>query len=382
MGLSAMMSLMTPMPTIKPSKPSDWNVDGADAPTSLAVSVVIVTYNSRPYIDACLESLAATLPPAAEIVVVDNASSDGTAAHIAAQHPAVKLIAHADNSGFAVGNNLGVAHASGDYIAFINPDTTVTPGWLEAMIAVLDDDPSVGMVTPKILLMNPPDQVNTCGNTVHLTGLTLCRGVGADRDDPTLNVVSEVNAISGAAFVMRRALYEELGGFDALLFMYMEDTDLSLRARQRGYKCFYTPHAVIYHDYRLRFGPRKTFYQERNRYIMLLKLFDWRTLALLLPALLLAEAVTWGFTLLKDRRNARNKPAAYRAIIREWRVIMARRAETQLMRRVSDRDLLSGLSYMMEFEQTGRNLTSTLAHLIFDPLFWTMQRFILLIVRW
>ncbi len=348
----------------------------------VTISVVIVSYNSRDYIDACIASLQRTLPPNAEIVIVDNASPDGTADYIAAHHPSVKLIAHTDNAGFAVGNNLAVAHARGKYIVFINPDTTVEAGWLEPMIDVLEQASNVGLVTPKILLMQNPERVNTCGNTVHLTGLTLCRGVGAPSDAPALDYVTEVNAISGAAFVMRRALYEALGGFDGLLFMYMEDTDLSLRARQMGYKCLYTPHSVIYHDYQLRFGSRKTFYQERNRYIMLLKLLHWRTLALLVPAFILSELVTWGFTLLKDRGNVANKPAAYLAVFKLWKSIMAQRKQTQAVRRVSDHELLAELTYKMEFEQTGRNAISALAHLIFDPLFWTIQRLLLLIVRW
>ena len=91
----------------------------------------------------------------------------------------------------------------------------------------------------------------------------------------------------------------------------MEDTDLSWRARLAGYRCLYVPTSIVYHEYTLRFGPRKIFYQERNRYLMLLKGAHWATLLVLLPALLLAEVVTWGFVLAQDRRRLANKARAY-----------------------------------------------------------------------
>lgn len=348
---------------------------------STLVSVIVVTYNSRPYLDACLSSLQQTLPDHSEIVVLDNASTDGTADYIAEHYPDVKLIANPDNLGFAAGNNLAVSYASGDYFAFINPDTQVEAGWLEPMLKLFEQDPTIGLITPKILLMQDHERVNTCGNNVHLTGLALCRGINKSSSDPELAEAIPVNAISGAAFMIRRELFLTLGGFDELMFMYMEDTDLSMRARLAGYHSFYTPDSVIYHDYRLRFGTKKTFYQERNRYIMLLKLLRWRTLLLMLPTFLFSEAVTWGFIITKDRRNIANKPHAYRSVLDLWGQIMSSRREMQARRRISDREMLEELHFRLEFEQTGDDFVTKLAHLIFDPIFWLMQ-YVLLIVSW
>jgi hypothetical protein len=346
------------------------------------VSIVIVSYNSRRYIDTCIQSLQQNLPRDVEIIVLDNASIDGSAAYLADHYPSVKLISNPINIGFAAGNNRACEDIRGEFIVFINPDTRVTSGWLEPLINTMQSDPQVGLATPKILLMSDPNLINTCGNSVHLTGLTLCRGINQPSETREFAQTSEINAISGAGFVIRRTLFEHLGGFDELMFTYMEDTDLSLRAQQMGYKCVYVPNSVIYHDYLLRFGPLKTFYQERNRYIMLLKLFRWQTLLLMLPLLLLSELVTWGFILTRDRRRLSNKPRAYIAILRLWRLIMAQRRKTQALRQVSDRALLKSLAYRMEFEQTGRDTVSFLSHLIFDPLFWLSRQFLLLLVRW
>lgn len=378
-----MMALMHNIP-LKQTQEQENEIDikRIDPAVCVSVSVVIVTYNSKQYVDTCLTSLLQTLPQRSEIVILDNASTDGTAEYIAAQYPMVKLIAYEDNLGFAAGNNLAVQYSSGEYVVFLNPDTSVEADWLEPMLKLFESDPTVGMVTPKILLMNDPTRVNTCGNNVHLTGLALCRGVNKSCDSSFVAHVTEVNAVSGAAFMMRRDLYLTLDGFDEMMFMYMEDTDLSMRARLAGYKTYYVPESIVYHDYRLRFGRRKTFYQERNRYVMLLKLLRWRTLLLMLPAFLFAEAITWGFTLLKDRSNIVNKPGAYLSIFRMWRGIMANRKRIQALREISDAELIADLDFRLEFEQTGDDFVTKVAHLVFDPVFWLMHRFLLVVVRW
>ena len=278
------------------------------------------------------------------------------------------------------GFNLGAQHARGQVLACLNPDTTVEPGWLDHLIAALQANPRVGLVTSKILLMSDPQRINTCGNDMHCTGLTLCRGLGMDSHafaEPT-----EVDAVSGAAFAIRRETLETLGGFDPDFFLYMEDTDLSWRARLAGYACLCAPQSVVHHDYSLRFGPRKTFYQERNRYLMLLKSLRWGTLVALLPVLLLGEAVTWGFVLLRERRNFGNKLRAYAWVFRHWRHIMEARAATQSLRRVRDRDLIAQCTHRLGFEQTGPGFIARVAHVVFDPLFFLLHRLALTLVWW
>lgn len=189
------------------------------------------------------------------------------------------------------------------------------------------------------------------------------------RPRETYPAAVEVDAVSGAVFAMRRTLFAALGGFDSSFFLYMEDTDLSLRARLAGYRCFYTPASVVARDYRLRVGPQKMYYQERNRYLMLLKTLRWRSLAALLPALLLAELLAWGFVLLRDRANAANKLRAYHWVAHNWRAIMQSRQHTQAGRRCSDRALLASCAYQLDFRQTGAGGAALLAAALFNPLF-------------
>ena len=312
--------------------------------------------------------------------MVDNASSDGTADQVEATFPGVQVIRSATNVGFGQGNNLAASQAQGTTLAFLNPDTVVEPGWLDALVAALDASPQVGLATSKILLREDPEHINTCGGEMHLTGLHLCRGMGKARAE--LAECATVGAVSGAAFAMRPELFQQLGGFDGSFFLYMEDTDLSFRVRLAGYTCLYVPESVVYHRYTLRFGPDKTYYQERNRYLMLLKGLRWPTLVIMMPALLLAEVVTWGYVLLGDRPHWRNKLHAYDYVLRHWPAIMAERRLVQAQRRAADRDILRQTTHRLAYEQTGAGLTATLAHFVFDPLFLVFQRLTMAVTRW
>ncbi|MCP5096861.1 MAG: glycosyltransferase family 2 protein [Chloroflexi bacterium] len=344
------------------------------------VSVIVVNYNGRSYLDACLSSVLATSSSDVELIVVDNNSTDGSAEHVAHRFPDVRLLQRAVNDGYGAGNNIAADIANGEYLVILNPDTVVTPGWWELLVNALEQQPQAGMATPKILMLNEPNQINTAGNDVHLTGLTMCRGMGQPAESLTETAV--VSAISGAAFAIRRDLFLELGGFDPAYFLYMEDTDLSLRVQLAGYSCLVVPESIVYHDYVLHFGAQKTYHQERNRYLMLLKIWRWRTLLLLLPALMLAELITWAFVLLQDRTRWTNKLKAYAAIWRERSTVLACRKQAQSQRRISDRELIQKLPYRLAFEQTGNGIAAKAAHLLFDPLFNLTHLILRTTVRW
>nr|MBC7245837.1 glycosyltransferase family 2 protein [Chloroflexota bacterium] len=344
------------------------------------VSVIIVNYNGRHYLEACLRSLLSNNLPPHEIILVDNASTDDSVSYAQRAFPSVRVICNQANLGFGPGCNAAARYARGQYLAFLNPDTVVKPGWLEALIAALQADPQAGLATPKILLLADPERINTCGNEVHYTGLTLCRGFGMMYD--AFPHLEEVSAVSGAAFAIRRDLFAALGGFDEAFFLYMEDTDLSWRACLAGYRCLYVPSSIVLHDYTLRFGPLKTFYQERNRYLMLLKGLRWATLLILLPALLLAEGVTWAFTLLRDHLHWRNKVRAYRWIAAHWQEVMRKRRQVQAQRKVPDRDLLRYCAYRLPYEQLDTSLVGRLAGLVLNPLFFILHKLALALIRW
>jgi GT2 family glycosyltransferase len=307
--------------------------------TAPLVTVVIVVYNALPYLPPLAVALARQTYPRIEIVVVDNASTDGSAAAIARAMPDATLIRLPTNGGYAAGNNAALPHCHGDYLALLNPDTEPEAEWLAALVAALEADPSIGLATSKILLTNDRTRINTCGNTVHVAGFATCRGLDAPATDYT--EADDVAAVSGAAFIIRRALMERLGGFDASFFMYVEDTDLSWRALLAGVRCRFVPASVVAHRYALTLGAAKTFYLERNRMQMVLKCYRARTLLLLAPALLLGELAAWGYAALQGKAHLRAKASAARWVFRHRRAIRERRRAVQASRVVGDCALLA-----------------------------------------
>lgn len=342
------------------------------------ITVVVVSYNSRNYLQQCLASIQQENSYPYELIVVDNASQDGSADYVAEYFPWVRLVRSERNLGFSAGNNVAAQLAQGKYLMFLNPDTVVVPGTIDKLATILEQHPEVGIATAKILLLNQPEQINTCGNDVHLSGITLCRGAGLPADAQA--EMTKVSAVSGAAFLMRRELFEALGGFDEDFFMYLEDTDLSLRARMIGATCVYVPNAVVYHDYYLRFSREKTYYLERNRYLMLLKTLHWSTLFLMLPLFSLAEVITWGYILLAERSGL-NKFRAYGWVVRNWNDVMRKREQVQVSRKITDRQLLSLHTSQLDFTQTGPGTVQKVANTVFNPIF-RLFAWILKILVW
>lgn len=334
----------------------------------MLASVVIVSYNSARYLEACLRSVFDTLPETCEVLVIDNASSDGSARLVRERFPRAILIENPENSGFAAANNIAAARARGEFTIALNPDTEVTPGWVESLLAPLrSGNPAVGAVTPKLLSMRERDRINAAGNSLHVGGIAFCRGLNRDADDAAYACARPVAAFSGACFAIRTALWRELGGFDETFFMYLEDTDFSLRLRLAGWEILYQPHAVVYHDYRNEFSARKLYYLERNRLQLLLKTYRMRTLLSLLPALAALEALTLGFCTARGALGS--KIAAYCWIACHARSIAARRAAVQAARKVADDAILSVCESRLDLEQLAPPRAARAVLRAFEPLF-------------
>jgi GT2 family glycosyltransferase len=259
-----------------------------------SVTVIIVGFRSLRYLDRCLTSvLQQEVPGEVEVVFVDNASHDGSAEYVRQTFRPVTVVESDVNLGYAGGNNLGADQARGEILVFLNPDTEAAAGWLMSLVQPLLDDADVGLTTSKILLMDERETVNACGNDVSLPGITWCRGFGLPADEFTVD--ADVPAVSGCSFAIRADLFRQLGGFDPSFFTYLEDTELSWRARVEGYRCRFVAASVVYHDFRLTFSPAKIRWIERNRYRMLSRHLSLRTMLALAPTLALAEVLTWGY---------------------------------------------------------------------------------------
>ena len=209
------------------------------------VSVVIVTWNGRQYLDACLSAVGAQGGVSAETILVDNASTDETVAYVRERFPWVRVVALTENRGFAGGNNAGVREARGRFVALLNNDTVPEPGWLQALVDGVNEDAGFALVTSQIVYMHDPGLIDSAGDSLLTSGGAFKRHHGASVE--MARESAEVFGVCGAACLMPKRVFEELGGFDEDFFASHEDVDLSYRARLLGYRCRYVAGAVVRH---------------------------------------------------------------------------------------------------------------------------------------
>ncbi|WP_332309384.1 glycosyltransferase [Pseudomarimonas arenosa] len=213
---------------------------------TLRASVVVPVYNQLQHTLTCLRALMACADrDAFEVIVVDDGSSDATA-ELLPQIPGLVFHKNPQNLGFIGACNAGAARARGEYVVFLNNDTAVQPGWLEALLATFEQHDRVGLVGAK--LVYPDGRLQEAGGIVFSDGSGWNYGRFDDPADPRYNFVREVDYCSGAAIALPRALFEQLQGFDAHYApAYYEDTDLAMRVRQSGLRVLYQPKSVVVH---------------------------------------------------------------------------------------------------------------------------------------
>ncbi len=252
------------------------------------VSVVVVNYRGADDTITCVRGLQELDWPAdrLEVVVVENASGDDSASRIRAACPGVVLVEAGSNTGFAGGCNLGVAHSTGEYVAFLNNDARPHPRWVAEAVAVLDVTPDVGAVASKVLDWEG-ERIDYVDGSLTWFGMGYKREV-EDVDDGTYQTPRDVLFGTGAAMFVRAELFREIGGFDERFFMFYEDVDLGWRLNLLGHRVRYVPGSVAYHRHHAtmnKFGSyRESYLLERNALMSLYKNLDDASLAKALPA--------------------------------------------------------------------------------------------------
>ena len=294
------------------------------------LSVVIVTYNSAAAVRKGLGALAAQLREGDELIVADNASSDGSAEAVESLVPSARVIRRPVNDGFAAACGVAAAEASGDLLLFLNPDVVPTAGFADAIRRPFSDrglgwDAWMGLVT-----LDSGQRVNTSGGIVHFTGLGWAGQVG-EPVEVVPREPHEVPFVSGACLAIPRSTWNEAGGFPASFFMYCEDVDLSLRLRLFGGRLGVVPDAAVDHEYEFAKGSLKWRLLERNRLATVVRTYPAPLLFLVAPALVATE-VALHLVAARDgwwRQKALATLDLLRAaprIIRERRAIQQRRA--------------------------------------------------------
>jgi GT2 family glycosyltransferase len=235
--------------------------DAADPPLA---SVVIPNWNGIHHLPVCLDALRAQTYPNIEVVLVDNASTDGSQAFVSERYPEVRLLALDHNRGLTGGNNAGFRAAQGEILISLNNDTEAEHGFVEGLVGALLEHPRAGMAAAKMRLFDRRDVLHSAGDGYGVDGIPFSRGVW-QRDEGQFDEPGWIFGGCGGAVAYRRAMLDDVGLFDESFFMYCEDVDLNWRAQLAGWRCWYTPEAVVYHKLSATGGgPIASFYTGRN----------------------------------------------------------------------------------------------------------------------
>jgi len=231
-----------------------------------AVTVMVLNYNGRPYLDACLSSLGAIDYPGGkyEILLVDNGSTDGSADFVSEKFPDVRILKLDKNYGFSKGNNIGTGDARCEYVTFLNNDTVVDKHWLkELAVAITEEDGLI--VDSKVVYFHDKDILNIGRGFLNRWGVGFCKGAGEPHS--LFNEPVYIHHATGCSMMIKKDDFIKIGGFDEDFFSYHEDIDFGWRAWICGYRIKYIPSSVVYHKSGGTaggFSPYKTYLITRN----------------------------------------------------------------------------------------------------------------------
>ena len=271
----------------------------------LEASVVVVTWNGLQRLGDSLPAIVGQRGVQHEVILVDNGSTDGTAAWVRDAYPSVRLVELSRNTGFAAGNNRGFEAARAPLIATINNDAIPDADWLAQLVNAASAHPDAGMFASRMVYLHDPEVIDSAGISVDPLGIAWDRNAGTRlRDDDT---DGEVFGASAGAALYRRELLQATGGFDERFFAYLEDVDLAWRARWLGWKARYVTVARVRHAHSATWAddsPLKTYHLGRNKVWLIAKNYPVGALLRWLPLILAYDAASLPVTVWRQRSLA------------------------------------------------------------------------------
>lgn len=284
----------------------------------MTTAVVILNWNGQKMLERFLPSVTAHTKGDAEVIIADNGSTDDSLPFLQKHYPQLRVIRLDKNYGFAGGYNKALQQVDADYYVLLNDDVEVTPGWIEPVIAQMQQHPDTAICQPKLLMY---DQRNTfeyaggAGGYIDKYGYPFCRGrmfTTLEDDHGQYDTPSQIFWASGAAMFVRSDVWRQLGGLDEDFFAHMEEIDFCWRAQNAGYRIEYCPHSVVYHvggGTLPKSNPRKTYLNFRNNMALLYKNLPTQRLAWVIGSRIVLDYVA-AFKFLLER-----KPKEFSAVV-------------------------------------------------------------------
>jgi len=312
------------------------------------VSIVILNFNGKEFLDGCLGSVLDTDYSNFEVIFVDNASTDGSLEYAKerfGKNPHLKIIQNTENLGFDEGSNVGVRAASGAYIVFLNNDTEVNPQWLKELVQLMESDLGIGACQSKLLLLEDSTRFDCTGGLLDYFGFPYGKG-DFQKDAGQYDRVEEIFHAKGAAMTVRRKVLEEVGLFDPKFIFYYEEVDLCWRIHLSGYKVVFVPKSVVLHagekSTAKQPSPVKTFHATKNHLLILLKNYGRKKLFEYVPIIIFLRLTEVLFLILKRQPElSLAKIRAFIWILMNFKYIWQERMRVQrFIRRVPDKEIM------------------------------------------
>ena len=301
------------------------------------LSVVIPNWNGKHFLSTCLDSLRRQSHQDIAVIIVDNASSDGSQAFIRDNYPDVRLIELAENQGFTGACNIGFDAAASEFIALLNNDTEVDERWAEELVAAFAAHPDVGIVASKMLLFDQRDRFHTAGDYFTVDGRAGNRGA-REIDSGQYDRGEYVFSACGGAAAYRQSMLAEIGTLDKDFFFLLEDADLAWRAQLSGYKVWYAPRAVVYHHLSATGGgATASYFDGRNGIWLFVKNMPAGLLRKYAGRILARQtSLAWSAFRAWRGREARARLRGMISGLLTLRQVLAKRRQVQAMKRVAD----------------------------------------------
>ena len=314
------------------------------------VSIIIPHWNGIDVITECLESLRKATYPNLEIIVVDNNSTDDSVNHISKNFPNVIIIENEQNDGYAGGCNRGSEIAKGEYLLFLNNDTIHEPNWIEPLVKLLEENPRIAAVQPKLLnyyKKNLFDYAGAAGGLMDILIFPFARGRifnEQEVDTSQYDSIEEIFWSSGTAFLVRKTAFEKAGRFDELFFVHMEEIDLCWRFHLLGLDVWCQPSSVVYHMNAVSlpmYTEKKYYLNHRNSLIMLLTNYSLPLAIYVLPIRWALDIVAIIYALFNgDWKHIKGIAKAHAWIVFHPRKLFRKRNEVKALRVEKDKTIL------------------------------------------